>query len=125
MDFDPDEFSRLVGVKPTKVWRAWASGVKNNTSFEQIVWRYDLKRRLHWSIDDAIREMLDHFNGQRVEIISFAKQHICSLQLRCRLHGDETVIVYQIEQLTIKQFAAFGCSFSLTIDPRAYGKGQR
>jgi hypothetical protein len=117
-DFDPDQFSAVARCQPTKIWRA-RGAVKNNPAFAQIVWSFKLIKRPHWSVDDAVREMLGRFDEHREQIVSFARQHKCSLGLRCRLHGDETVIIYEIERSTIEQLAAFRSSFSFSIGRRS------
>ncbi len=90
--------------------------LKNDPRFPQVEWVYELVRRPHWSIDDAISEMLNLFEERREHIVAFAQQHGLSLHLRLGLHGDETVIIYGIEGLTIERLSAFRCSLSFWVD---------
>ena len=114
--FDPDLFSEIACAKPTKIWYQQNALLKNDPKFAQIEWRYELRKSPHWSIDDAIQEILDLFEPRRNEIVAFAKKHNCHLHLSCRIFGDETVVIYQIERPTIERLAAFGCELSFTVE---------
>jgi hypothetical protein len=118
-DFDPEELTALSGLQPARVWRA-SGKAKGDPLFSQIAWRYELRRRPHWSVDDAVNEMLDLLNPRREQIIAFLRHHDCNVNLHCRIYGDETVLIYQVEFPTIERMAKFGCSFSFKIDWRAY-----
>ena len=115
-DFDLELFSRIAGRAPSEIWRAKVSGVKNNPAFDQIAWKYKHIKRPQWSIDNAIRQILADFKEQREQIVAFAMQYHCSLHLSLILHGDATMIEYQIERGTVELLASFGCSISFAID---------
>jgi hypothetical protein len=115
-DFDPDQLTQITGHSPSNIWRAKIQGVKDNPAFNQIEWSYSQARKPHWSIDDAISEILDVFKERRESILAFARQHECSLHISIQLHGDSTVIVYRIERETVELLAAFRCSMSFVID---------
>jgi Domain of unknown function (DUF4279) len=115
--FDPDSLSTLIGIEPSEIWRPSNPWVRNRSDIAQIEWRYFLSRRPHWSIDDAIREMLNIFSARHEKIQAFARQHNCEVHLRLSLHADETVIVYEISAETVALLAALGCSLSFHIDP--------
>ncbi|MGA3067788.1 MAG: DUF4279 domain-containing protein [Tepidisphaeraceae bacterium] len=115
-EFDPEALSQITGRQPTKVWHQKVDALKGDPKFAQIGWLYRLTKRPHWSIDDAVREILDLFEDRREQILSFVKQHNCSLHLSLRLHGDSTVIIYKIERETLERIANFRCSMSFSVD---------
>ena len=115
--FDADRFSEVAHLQPTEIWHPKNKFVKNNPNFAQICWIYSLVKRPHWSIDAAIGEILDPFEPRRSEIVAFAQENKCSLHVRCRIYGDETVIIYNIEHATIERLAAFGCEISFLVEP--------
>jgi hypothetical protein len=115
-DFDPDQLTQIAGHPPSDIWRAKVQGVKGNPAFNQIEWSYSQAKKPHWSIDDAVRELLDSFRERRDSILAFAKKYDCSLHLSLQLHGDSTMIVYGIERETVELLAAFRCSISFVID---------
>ena len=117
--FDPDLFTRLVCIEPTKIWRQRLESLKSNPAFPQIEWRYVLAKRPHWSMDDAVREMLEAFASRREAIVSFANENKCSLHVRCQLFADSSVIIYELTKGTIETLAGFGCEFSFVIGPEA------
>ena len=125
-NFDPDLLSEVAGCSPTKIWHPNPRFLKANPrlfedypKWPKIGWIYELVKHPHWSIDDAIREVLAPFRAHREQIVAFARKHECSIHVRCQLFGDETVIVYMIETATVADLAAFNCSISFTIDPNA------
>jgi hypothetical protein len=63
-----------------------------------------------------IRQILGGFKERREQIVVFATQYHCSLHLSLILHGDATVIEYQIDRETVEVLASFGCSISFAID---------
>jgi Domain of unknown function (DUF4279) len=115
-EFDPEALTQLLQLKPSEVWRQKNPRLKNRGDLAKIEWRYDLLRRRHWSIDDAIREILEIFSPCSEEIRAFASEHSCEVHLRLRLHADETVIVYEISAETMESLVALGCSLSFHID---------
>jgi hypothetical protein len=115
-EFDPEELSQLLQLEPSEVWRQKNPRLQNRNDLAKIEWRYDLLRRRHWSIDDAIREVLDIFGPRCEKIKAFASRHNCKVHLRLRLHADETVVVYEISAKTMESLAALGCSLSFHID---------
>ena len=123
-DFDPELLSRTLGVMPTSVWRPRAEAVRGNPNFNQVEWRYEIKNRPHWSLDDAIREILGIFADKREQIATFSERNKCSLHLRCLMHGDSTIIIYEIRRGTLELLAALGCSFSFWVDPLAQKEGE-
>jgi hypothetical protein len=125
-DFDPDLLSEIAGCSPTEIWHPNPRFLAVNPrlfedcpDWPKLGWIFELVRHPCWSIDDAIGEDLEPFRERREQIVYFAKQHGCSIHIRCQLFGDETVIVYMIETGTIDDLAAFNCSISCTIDPDA------
>jgi len=122
--FDANYFSEVARLQPTKIWHQKNEALKNNPNFTQIAWVYGILKRPHWSINDAIREILDLFEARRAEIVAFALKHSCTLHLSCRIYGDETVIIYQIERVTIERLAAFGCELSFTVEPALQPKSE-
>lgn len=118
-EFDPDSLSQLIKTEPSEVWRQKRPWLKNRSDIPQIEWRYDLSKRPHWSIDDAIREVLNIFSPRSEKIRAFARQHDCEVHLRLQLHADETVIIYEVSAETMGLLAELGCSLSLHIDPDA------
>jgi len=125
-DFDIDALSEAAGRSPSNVWHPNKRFLQRNPKFYEdhpqyptLGWSYELVKHPFWSIDDAIREVLAPFRARREQIVAFAREHDCSIHIRCQLFGDETVIVYMIETATIADLAAFNCSISFTIDPDA------
>jgi hypothetical protein len=116
--FPLDGFSRAAGRDPTKVWHQKNATLIGNPNFTQVSWDYVIEKQPCWSVDEAIVAMLDLFEARRKKIVDFSKRHECSLHLCCRIYGDSTKIIYQIERSTIKRLAAFGFEFSFTIEPR-------
>jgi hypothetical protein len=114
-DFDPEIFTRIAGREPSEIWRPKVPQ-KSNPDFPQIEWSYSQIKQPRWSIDEAIRELLDNFSERRNQMVAFANQFGCSFHLSLTLYGDQTVIVYRVERETTDLIASFGCSISLAID---------
>lgn len=115
-DFDVALFSQVAGRSPTKIWRQKIPQLQNNPKLAQLEWQYGLAKRPHWSLDGAIREILELFEERREQIVAFVKNNRCFLHLWIQLHGDSTVIEYRIEGPTIEWLAAFGGSLSFSVD---------
>lgn len=114
--FDPTSFTEVAGRSPTRIWRQGNPQLKNNPAFAQVEWQYELPKRPHWTLDGAIREILELFDERRDQIVSFARDNKCFLHLWIQMHGDSTVIEYRIERPTVEWLAAFGCSLSFSVD---------
>lgn len=115
-EFDPDHLSGLLEVQPSEIWRQQRPWLKDRRDIPQISWRFDLTSRHHWSVDSAIREVLDIFSPRCEQITTFAREHNCEVHLRLILHDDETVIVYEIGAETMLSLAVLGCSLSFHMD---------
>src|SRR5580692_2074113 len=72
--FDPELFTRIAGREPSEIWRPKVPGIKNNPDFPQIEWSYSQIKQPRWSVDEAIRELLDNFRECRDQMVAFANQ---------------------------------------------------
>lgn len=114
--FDPDSLSELIGIKPSEIWRQKNPTLMSRNDLPQVEWRYCLVRRAHWSLDSAIREMLNIFSPRSEQIGAFTRRYDCEAHLRLILHHDETVLVYEISADMIALLAALSCSLSFHVD---------
>ena len=105
-DFDPSLFSEQVGVSPTKVWHRTLEALKDRQDIPELEWRYQLDRRLHSSLDEAIREVLDPFVPFRERIRNFIYKYKCNSYVFCRIHGDSARIELCAEAETIELLAS-------------------
>jgi hypothetical protein len=79
--FDPEQLTKIAGCKPTKIRYQELDALRGNSDFAQIGWWYDHTKIPRWSLDDAVREILQVFYERRREIAEFAAEHNCSIHL--------------------------------------------
>jgi hypothetical protein len=115
-NFDPSLFSKRIGVSPTKVWRRTSEALKNRQDIPELEWQFQLDKRPHDSLDEAIREILSPFLAFRETIVNFIHEHNCAASVICRIHGDSTSIELCIEPATIDLLARLQCALYFSVD---------
>jgi hypothetical protein len=115
-DFDPALFSQQIGLSPTKVWHRTLEVLQENLCIPRLEWRYQLDRRPHGSLDDAIQEILAFFFPRREQIVSFADKYNCTVSVICRVHGDSMAIELCVETRTIELLAGLRCAICFSFD---------
>jgi Domain of unknown function (DUF4279) len=115
-DFDPSLFSEQVGISPTKVWRRTLEALKSRHDIPELEWQYQLDRRPHDSLDEAIREVLGPFVAYREQIVNFIHKYNCSASVIFRIHGSSSLIELCAEPDTVVLLASLRCGLCFSVD---------
>jgi hypothetical protein len=114
--FEPDDFTSLVGVKPSKVWTQKHEWIKlTHPDFDIVGWFYELKEQRKWSLGEAIGEVLDVVWSKKEQVGRFLSDNGLTMHIRCRPFGDASVLEYIIQPEAMKKLAFFGASLSLAV----------
>lgn len=115
LHLDIDALTKVAGRSPTKIGAPKLGRFGNDPGSIPLEWQYRMERRAHWSIDSAIRELLDLFEERRDHITAFVEQNHCYMHVRLRLYGSPAVIVCGIEPATLARLARYGCGMSFSL----------
>ncbi len=115
-DFDPSLFSEQVGISPTKVWRRTLEALKSRHDIPELEWQYQLDRRPHDSLDEAIREVLGPFVAYREQIVNFIHKYNCSASVIFRIYGCSSLIELCAAPDTVVLLASLRCGLCFSVD---------
>jgi hypothetical protein len=114
--FNPQDFTLLVGVEPTKIWTQQHEWVKLiRPDIATIGWVYELKKQRKWSLGEAIEEILDVVWSKREEVHRFLSENRLKMSVDCKPFGDASVLEYIIQPAVIRKMAFFSASLSLAV----------
>ena len=114
-NFDPNSFTELVGIKPTKIWHQRHEHLKSRSDLPQLAWQYEIARQPYPSIDEATKQVLQPFLGKEEAINSFCHKNPCHAFVRCVIYGETQDVVLGLEPQTIVYLAGFNSNWSLGI----------
>jgi hypothetical protein len=115
-EFQPDELTSLVGVKPTKIWTQKHERIKlTHPNINTIEWRYELEKQRKWSLGEAIDEILNVIWSKKDDLNQFLLEKQLRMHIDCRPFGDASKIEYIIQPEAMKKMVFFGASLSLAV----------
>jgi hypothetical protein len=115
-NFDPEGFSRLIEVQPTRIWRQQNPSLVNRAELPTIEWRFQIQYdSCNW-LNHPIQDILNHFTLYQSELRSFVEQHNCASHLLVKVRGDLEGIDLSVEANTLEQLCKMGARLCFAIE---------
>jgi hypothetical protein len=115
-EFDPDQFTQIVAITPTRIWRQKREDLRKRPDLSNVEWSYEIRYGPCDYLDQPLRELLRLFLPFSEAIRHFAVSHNCTTSIICRIEGDLMYICLEIEAETLCQICQLGCELVFSID---------
>lgn len=117
-ELDPDAFTRLVGVQPSRIGRkgelsANPMAAKRGVKIPQTFWCIEVEHR-SYSMDEGIQMLLAQIWPHREKVREYLQTRpTVTAGMNTTIHIDEDRPVYEISLDSIKKLAELDCPFML------------
>jgi Domain of unknown function (DUF4279) len=117
-ELDPDVFTYLVGVKPSKIGRkgevsANPMAAKRGVQIPQTFWCIEVEHT-SYSMDEGIQVLLTRIWPSREKVLDYIKTRpSVTVGMNSTIHIGEDRPVYEISLDSIKKLAELECRFML------------
>ena len=115
-DFDTAQLSHVLSINPTRVWSQKIPHLRERGDLPNCEWEYKIERAQHWSIDEAIQQVLDVVWTKRNALCQFAEENKLSTAIVCYVFNETTDPEYTITLSTLKRIVELGAEFSMQLD---------
>jgi hypothetical protein len=117
-ELDPDVFTHLVGVQPSKIGRkgelsANPMAAERGVRIPQTFWCIEVEHT-SYSMDEGIQVLLAQIWPSREKVLDYIKTRpSVTVGMNSTIHIDEDRPVYEISLNSIKKLAELECRFML------------
>ena len=117
-ELDPDVFTHLVGVQPSKIGRkgelsANPMAAKRGVRIPQTFWCIEVEHP-SYSMDEGIQVLLAQIWPHREKVLQYLKTRpTVAVGMNSTIHVHEDRPVYEVSLDSIKKLAALECRFML------------
>lgn len=117
-ELDPDEFTRLIGVQPSRIGRKGAlsanpMAAKRGVRIPQTFWFIEVEHN-SYSMNDGIQALLTQIWPHREKLLEYLKTRpTVTVGINTTIHMDEDRPVYEITLDSIRKMAALECGFAI------------
>jgi hypothetical protein len=88
-EFDSSEFSEIIEIQPTRIWKQTKPELRNRHDLNNFEWIYKIKKKPLWSIGEAVNEILEIFWLKRQKIVSYSEKNKLSISIGCSIYIDD------------------------------------
>ncbi len=114
-DFNPEEFSALLGMQPTEIWRQKREELKQRKDLRHVQWIWELGWHEENVLDVVVQRLIDPFIPKAAEIRGFADRYGCEFEVEVMLRGVLDAIELCIYPATSYKLHVLGCPLHLRV----------
>ncbi len=114
-DFDPDQCSEALGLKPSNVWRQKLEHLRARDDLANTEWQIGFNKRPLYSVNEAVIEVLDLIWLARDRIRVFISESDLKAALVCSVTIQADRPEYCLSPVAMEKLAALNCEFCLDI----------
>jgi hypothetical protein len=115
-DFDTDKCSESLGLEPSVIWRQRLELLKSRDDLANTEWRIGFDKRPLYSLDEAVREVLDVIWPARDRIRAFlSSSGGLEAILACSVNIQVDRPEYCVSPITMEKLAELHCELCLDI----------
>ncbi len=115
-DFNPELLSQAIGIDSTRVWLQKIPHLRERPDLPNCEWEYKLEKFECWSIDDAIRQMLNVFWSKKEILSSFVSGNNLSTAIVLYVFNKDADPEYVISLDTMKQIVELEAELCMQLD---------
>jgi len=116
--WDPNDCTGAVDLQPTRIWQG-KPFLRARADLPTDAWVIGTPKRELYSIDEAVRGVLDLVWPARARIRAFVKVRAlrCTMSCNVFIYGDvtENRPIYELSASTIEQLSDLGAAFSMDL----------